>query len=83
VQQAFLDHFSLQCSYCTPGFVNAGTALLERLERTPVSRDRIEDVVLEALDGNICRCTGYVRYLTALRDLILATPGLTSDGEPS
>jgi aerobic-type carbon monoxide dehydrogenase small subunit (CoxS/CutS family) len=83
VQQAFLDHVSFQCSYCTPGFVNAGTALLERLERTPVSRDRIEDVVLEALDGNICRCTGYVRYLTALRDLILASPGLTSDGEPS
>lgn len=83
VQQAFLEDFSFQCSYCTPGFVNAGTALIERLQRAPVNRDRVEDVVLEAMNGNICRCTGYVRYLTALRDLILTTPGLTSDGEPS
>ncbi len=83
VQQAFLDHFSFQCSYCTPGFVNAGTALVERLERAPVSRDRVEDAVLEAMNGNICRCTGYVRYLSALRDLILNTPGLTVVGEPS
>ena len=83
VQQAFLDHFSFQCSYCTPGFVNAGTALVERLERAPVSRDRVEDVVLEAMNGNICRCTGYVRYLSALRDLILETPGLTVDGDAS
>lgn len=77
VQQAFLDDFSFQCSYCTPGFVNAGTALVERLERTPVARSRVEEEVLAAMDGNICRCTGYVRYLTALRDLILETPGLT------
>ena len=83
VQQAFLDDFSFQCSYCTPGFVNAGTALVERLQRTPVGRDRVEDVVLEAMNGNICRCTGYVRYLSALRNLILATPGLTVDREPS
>ena len=77
VQQAFLDGFAFQCGYCTPGFVNAGTALVERLARTPVARDSVEDVVLEALNGNICRCTGYVRYLTSLRDLILATEGLT------
>ena len=63
--------------------MNAGTALIERLERAPVNRERVEDVVLEAMNGNICRCTGYVRYLTALRDVILATPGLNSDGEPS
>ncbi len=83
VQLAFLDNFSFQCSYCTPGFVNAGTALVERLERSPISRDQVEDAVLEAMNGNICRCTGYVRYLSALRDLILETPGLTIAGDAS
>lgn len=78
IQHAFLEHFSFQCSYCTPGFVAAATALVERLERQPVARDRVEDAVLQALDANICRCTGYVRYLEATRDVILATPGLTT-----
>lgn len=78
VQQAFLDHFSFQCSYCTPGFVAAATALVERLKIEPVARDDVEDVVLAALDRNICRCTGYVRYLEATRDVILNTPGLTT-----
>lgn len=81
VQQAFLDHFSFQCSYCTPGFVAAATALVERLEVTPVARDEVEDVVLDALNRNICRCTGYVRYLEATRDVILNTPGLTKEGD--
>ena len=78
VQQAYLEHFSFQCSYCTPGFVIGATALLERLERSPVPRERVEEVVLQALDRHICRCTGYVRYLAAVRDLILRTPGLTT-----
>lgn len=77
VQQAFLDHFSFQCSYCTPGFVAAAQALVERLEVDPVPAEDVESVVLEALNENICRCTGYVRYLEATRDVILATPGLT------
>jgi aerobic-type carbon monoxide dehydrogenase small subunit (CoxS/CutS family) len=77
VQQAFLDHFSFQCGYCTPGFVNAATVLIERLRRTPVARDQVEETVAEALETHICRCTGYVRYYEAVRDLILATPGLT------
>ncbi|PVH27454.1 (2Fe-2S)-binding protein [Pararhodobacter oceanensis] len=79
VQQAFLDHFSFQCSYCTPGFVAAATALVERLEAAPVARDAVEETVLNALNPNICRCTGYVRYLEATRDVILSTPGLTTE----
>jgi len=78
IQQAFLDHFSFQCSYCTPGFVAAATALVERLERKPVPAEQVEDIVLDALNENICRCTGYVRYLEATRDVILSTPGLTT-----
>jgi len=77
VQRAFLDHYSFQCGYCTPGFVNEATVLLERLARSPIPRSSVEATVLSALDTHLCRCTGYVRYHEAVRDLILATPGLT------
>jgi aerobic-type carbon monoxide dehydrogenase small subunit (CoxS/CutS family) len=80
VQQAFLDKFSFQCGYCTPGFVNAATVLLERLKRVPVAKAEVEAAVAAALEAHICRCTGYVRYYQAVRDVILATPGLTRDG---
>ncbi len=71
VQQAFLGHYSFQCGYCTPGFVNAGTVLVERLQRAPVPRARHEAEIEKALDPHLCRCTGYVRYHEALRDLLL------------
>jgi aerobic-type carbon monoxide dehydrogenase small subunit (CoxS/CutS family) len=79
IQQAFLEHFSFQCSYCTPGFVNAATVLVEKLAREPIAKEGVEDAVLAALDSHICRCTGYVRYYEAVRDLILNTPELTID----
>lgn len=79
VQRAFLEHYSFQCGYCTPGFVNAATVLVERLKREPIERDRVEQFVTESLNEHICRCTGYVRYHRAVRDLILATPGLTRE----
>lgn len=79
VQQAFLDHFSFQCSYCAPGFVAAATVLVERLKAKPVARGDVEEVVLDALNDNICRCTGYVRYFEATKAVILNTPGLTTD----
>ncbi|WP_434622736.1 (2Fe-2S)-binding protein [Azospirillum sp. B2RO_4] len=82
IQQAFLEHFSFQCSYCTPGFVNGATVLLERLARNPVPRSQVEQVVLEGMNRHICRCTGYVRYLSAIRDVVLATPGLTVEDAP-
>ncbi len=76
VQQAFIEHFSFQCGYCTPGFVTAATVLVERLKTSPVARRDLETVISKALGQHICRCTGYVRYFEAVRDLILATPGL-------
>lgn len=76
VQQAFVDGFSFQCGYCTPGFVNAATVLLERLARSPVARADLETAITEALDPHLCRCTGYVRYFEAVRDLLFRTPGL-------
>lgn len=79
IQRAFLEHFSFQCSYCTPGFVNSATVLVERLESAPIPVSQVEDAVLEALDAHICRCTGYVRYYQAVRDVIVNTPGLTTE----
>jgi aerobic-type carbon monoxide dehydrogenase small subunit (CoxS/CutS family) len=76
VQQAFIEHFSFQCGYCTPGFVTGATVLLDQLKRNPVKREALERVISEALDRHICRCTGYVRYFEAVRDLALKTPGL-------
>jgi len=80
VQTAFVEHFAFQCGYCTSGFVNEATLLVERLSKNPVARDRIEATIEEALGEHICRCTGYVRYYEAMRDLILSDPSLTTGG---
>ncbi|WP_449412371.1 (2Fe-2S)-binding protein [Pandoraea soli] len=81
IQQAFLDHFSFQCGYCTPGFVNAATVLIERLKRHPVARADLEAAITEGLNDHICRCTGYVRYYAAVRDVVLKTPGCIRDAK--
>lgn len=78
VQQAFMEHYSFQCGYCTPGFVNAATIFIEKLRRQPVARENLESEIEKALNSHICRCTGYVRYYEAVRDLVLATPGLVT-----
>lgn len=75
IQQAFIDHFSFQCGYCTPGFVAGATVFIDQLKRKPVRREDLEGAIEEALDVHICRCTGYVRYYEAIRDVALATPG--------
>ncbi|WP_300621339.1 (2Fe-2S)-binding protein [Dokdonella sp.] len=80
VQQAFLEHYSFQCGYCTPGFVNAATVLVERLKKQPVAKTKLEETISDALETHLCRCTGYVRYYEAVKALVLATPGLTKEG---
>jgi len=80
VQQKFLEHYSFQCGYCTPGFVNGATVLIERLKREPVAKSQVEAVITESLNTHLCRCTGYVRYYEAVKDVILGTPGLTKEG---
>lgn len=80
VQQKFLEHYSFQCGYCTPGFVNGATVLIERLKRKPIAKSRVESEITAALNTHLCRCTGYVRYYQAVKDLILGTPGLTTEG---
>lgn len=76
VQQAFIEHFSFQCGYCTPGFVTGATVFMDQLKREPIAKAELERAIGGALDKHICRCTGYVRYYEAVRDLVLKTPGL-------
>ena len=80
VQQKFLEHYSFQCGYCTPGFVNGATVLVEKLKRQPIPKSKVEATITEALNTHLCRCTGYVRYYEAVKDVILSTPGLTTEG---
>jgi xanthine dehydrogenase YagT iron-sulfur-binding subunit len=54
--------------------------LVERLRGNPVARADLETAIGEAFDPHLCRCTGYVRYYQAVRDLVLATPGLVREG---
>ncbi len=75
LQRAFIEHFAFQCGYCTPGFLNEGQVLLERLAKKPVVRADLEQTIAEVLEGHLCRCTGYIKYHEAVRDVILAEPG--------
>ncbi len=79
VQQAFIDHFAFQCGYCTPGFVAAATVFLDGLKHAPVRRAELEGAISAAFENHICRCTGYVRYFEAVREVALATPGYVVD----
>jgi len=76
LQTAFLEHFSFQCGYSTPGFLMASYCLLDKLRRSPVPRAAVDAAIEDAVGQHICRCTGYVRYHRAIRQTILATPGL-------
>ena len=61
LQQAFSDHHALQCGYCTPGMLMSATALL-RGNANPG-----EDEIRRGIQGNICRCTGYVNIVEAIK----------------
>ena len=74
LQKSFVEHFAFQCGYCTPGSLNEAQVLLERLAKQPVARADLEKTIAQALDGHLCRCTGYVKYHEAVRAVILADP---------
>jgi carbon-monoxide dehydrogenase small subunit len=63
LQQAFNEHHALQCGYCTPGMLMSATALLR--EQPSPSDDEIK----KALQGNICRCTGYWNIFEAVKSV--------------
>jgi carbon-monoxide dehydrogenase small subunit len=60
VQAAFHEHHGLQCGFCTPGMVMAAVALLDQ------NADPTEAEIRHALDGNLCRCTGYENIVRAV-----------------
>ena len=61
VQRAFIAHHSVQCGFCTPGFLMLATGILER--EPNISDDELRDV----LSSNLCRCTGYQNIVAAVR----------------
>jgi carbon-monoxide dehydrogenase small subunit len=61
VQQAFADHHGLQCGYCTPGMLMSATALLRESPRPS------DEEIARAIQGNICRCTGYWNIFKAIK----------------
>jgi carbon-monoxide dehydrogenase small subunit len=61
LQQAFSDHHALQCGYCTPGMLMSATALLRENPRPG------DEEIARAIQGNICRCTGYWNIVKAVK----------------
>ena len=61
LQKAFMEHHALQCGYCTPGFLMLAAGILEA--QPNISDDELNDV----LSSNLCRCTGYVNIIKAVR----------------
>jgi carbon-monoxide dehydrogenase small subunit len=61
LQQAFSDHHALQCGYCTPGMLMSATALLRETPRPS------DEEIARAIQGNICRCTGYWNIFDAVK----------------
>jgi carbon-monoxide dehydrogenase small subunit len=63
LQDAFMERFAAQCGYCTPGMLMAAKALLDR------NPGPTREEVIEAIGGNLCRCTGYEPIIAAILDV--------------
>ena len=61
LQQSFSEHHALQCGYCTPGMLMSATALLRKNSHPS------DEEIRKAIQGNICRCTGYVNIVEAIK----------------
>jgi aerobic carbon-monoxide dehydrogenase small subunit len=72
IQQAFWDEHGLQCGFCTPGFIMAAAYLLAE------NPDPTDDEIRQGLEGNLCRCTGYVNIIKAVK-----TAAKTMGGTPA
>ena len=62
LQQAFIDAGAVQCGFCTPGMIMSARGLLQK------TSDPTDKEIIEAIAGNLCRCTGYEAILAAVRD---------------
>jgi aerobic carbon-monoxide dehydrogenase small subunit len=61
IQEAFVEHYAIQCGFCTPGMILTAKALLDRNPRPT------EEEIRDAISGNICRCTGYTKIIEAIK----------------
>ena len=68
IQQAFLDAGAAQCGFCTPGMIMAATALASS------NRKLSDEEIREGLSGNLCRCSGYVKIIDAVRSICGVKP---------
>jgi aerobic carbon-monoxide dehydrogenase small subunit len=64
LQEAFLDNGAIQCGFCTPGMLMSTKALLDK------NPDPTDDEIKTALEGNLCRCTGYVPIMHSVKDAV-------------
>jgi aerobic carbon-monoxide dehydrogenase small subunit len=69
LQQAFWDEHGLQCGFCTPGFIMAASYLLDQ------NPNPTEDEIRRGLEGNLCRCTGYVNIVKSVQSAAKAMNG--------
>jgi len=72
LQQAFWDEHGLQCGYCTPGFIMAAAYLLEQ------NPNPTDDEIRKGLEGNLCRCTGYVNIIKSVKSAAATMGGATA-----
>ncbi|MDD5010231.1 MAG: (2Fe-2S)-binding protein [Syntrophorhabdaceae bacterium] len=63
LQTAFVNEGAVQCGFCTPGMIMSAKALLDTKEKPT------EDEIKEAIEGNLCRCTGYVKIMDAIKSV--------------
>ncbi len=64
IQQAFVDKGAVQCGFCTPGFIMSVYGLLMK------NSNPTEEEILTALEGNLCRCTGYIKIVEAAKHAV-------------
>jgi len=69
VQQAFTDNHALQCGFCTPGMIMAAAGLLQD------NPHPTEEQIYDGLEGNLCRCTGYINIVKAVKQAAGQTEG--------
>jgi carbon-monoxide dehydrogenase small subunit len=63
LQKAFVEHGAVQCGYCSPGMIMSAYALLQE------NHEPSEDEIKDGIEGNLCRCTGYVKIIEAIRSV--------------